>query len=253
LALICVVAKKLMPAVVKKQAWLSLCRMIKLTTVFASLALLNSLLWAQPARHLVGATGNASVSVKPDQAKVDVGVITQAATAQDAAAQNASQVDSVLAQLRSVLGPMANIKTISYSLNPNYRYPQGAPPVLTGYTASNTVEVTMSDLSLVGRTIDAASQAGANTVQGLRFTLQDEEPVRQQALGLATKQAKAHAQAIASGLGATLGAVVSAQEGGGTILPPLTNAASAASTQTPIETGMVEIRATVSIQIELIQ
>ena len=47
----------------------------------------------------------------------------------------------------------------------------------------NTVEVTMNDLSLIGRAIDAASQAGANNVQGLRFALQDQEPSRQQALG----------------------------------------------------------------------
>ena len=228
---------------------------MKLFTAFASLAFLNQALWAQgpqSSRHVVGASGMASVSAKPDQAKLDVGVITQAATAQDAAAQNASQVDAVLAQLRAVLGSAADIKTISYSLSPNYRYPQGAPPVLTGYTASNTVEITMSDLSLIGKTIDAASQAGANNVQGLRFTIQDEEPLRQQALGLATKQARAHAQAIAAGLGGSLGATVTAQEGAGATLRTLSAAPTGAATQTPIVTGVVEIQATVSIQVELL-
>lgn len=228
---------------------------MKLFTAFASLAFLNQALWAQgpqSSRHVVGASGMASVSAKPDQAKLDVGVVTQAATAQDAAAQNASQVDAVLAQLRAVLGSAADIKTISYSLSPNYRYPQGAPPVLTGYTASNTVEITMSDLSLIGKTIDAASQAGANNVQGLRFTIQDEEPLRQQALGLATKQARAHAQAIAAGLGGSLGATVTAQEGAGATLRTLSAAPTGAATQTPIVTGVVEIQATVSIQVELL-
>jgi uncharacterized protein YggE len=222
--------------------------------VFA--ALVGQGLLAQPpqqAQRLIGASGQASISVKPDQAKVDIGVTTRAATAQDAAAQNVSQVNSVLAQLRTVLGSTADIKTISYSLSPNYQYPQGAPAVLTGYTASNTVEATINDLSLIGRAIDAASQAGANNVQGLRFALQDEEPSRQQALGLAAKQAKAHAQAIASGLGANLGAVISAQEGGGVILPVVPAATARDATTTPIETGMVQIQATVSIQVELIQ
>jgi uncharacterized protein YggE len=65
---------------------------MKLITVFATLTFLNPALWAQAqsSRHLVGASGQASVSVKPDQAKLDVGVVTQAATAQDAAAQNAT-------------------------------------------------------------------------------------------------------------------------------------------------------------------
>ena len=228
---------------------------MQLITVFATLTFLSNALWAQApsGAHLVGASGQATVSVKPDQAKLDVGVVTQAATAQDAAAQNASQVAAVLAQLQTVLGSGTDIKTIGYSLSAVYRYPQGAPPVLTGYMASNTVEVTMTDLSLIGRTIDAASQAGANSVQGLQFSVRDEEPVRQQALGLATKQAKAHAQAIASGIGASLGAVVLAQEGGGTTpVRVLTTAPAAAPTQTPIETGLVQIQATVSIQVELI-
>jgi uncharacterized protein YggE len=228
---------------------------MKLITVFATLTFLNNALWAQAqsGRHLVGASGQATVSVKPDQARLDVGVVTQAETAQDAAAQNATQVASVLAQLRTVLGSTADIKTVGYSLNPTYRYPQGAPPVLTGYTASNTVEVTMTDLSLIGRTIDAASQAGANNVQGLQFSIQDEEPVRQQALGLATKQAKAHAQAIASGIGASLGAVVQAQEGGAVaVVRSLANGPVAGAAQTPIETGLVQIQANVSIQVELL-
>src|SRR5260370_34744863 len=197
---------------------------MKLFTALASLAFLNQVLWSQgpqSSRHVVVASGMASVSAKPDQAKLDVGVVTQAATAQDAAAQNASQVDAVLAQPRAVLGSAADIKTISYSLSPNYRYPQGAPPVLTGYTASHTVHITMRDLSLIGKTIDAASQAGANNVQGLRFTIQDEEPLPQQALGLAAKQASAYAQAIVVGLGGSLGATVTAQEGAGATLRTL--------------------------------
>src|SRR2546421_10214314 len=136
--------------------------------VFTSLALMSRGLWAQaPAQRIISASGHATISVKPDQAKVDIGVITRAVTAQDATAQNATQVESVLAQLRTVLGPKAEIQTIGYSLSPNYQYPQGAPPVLTGYTASNTVEVAINDLSLIGRAIDAASQSGANSVQGL--------------------------------------------------------------------------------------
>jgi uncharacterized protein YggE len=229
---------------------------MKPPVVFTAFVLVSQGLWAQApqsAQRLIGASGQASISVKPDQAKVDVGVVTQAAAAQDAAAQNASQVDSVLSQMRSVVGSTADIKTVGYSLSPNYRYPQGAPPILTGYTASNTVEVTLNDLSLIGRVIDAASQAGANNVQGLRFALQDQEPSRQQALGLAAKQAKAHAQAIASGLGANLGAVVTAQEGGGVILPVLATAQAGAATTTPIETGLVQIQATVAIQVELVQ
>ena len=215
-------------------------------------------LWAQTqvpcaAQRLVRATGEGIVSTVPDRAKISVGVVTQALSAQEAAAQNATQVEAVLAQLRLLLGVGADLQTINYSLTPNYRYPQGGgTPTLVGYTASNTVEVTMADLSITGRVIDAAAQAGANQIQSLRFTLADPEPLRVRALTAAAKQARARAEAIASGLGLHLGAVISAQEGA-VVVPKYvdTREVAAGAPQTPIETGLVEVRATVTVEIEL--
>jgi uncharacterized protein YggE len=161
-------------------------------------------------------------------------------------------VDAVLARLRSVLGSLGEIRTISYSISPLYRYPSGQPPILTGYTASNTVEVTTRDLSIIGRLIDAASQAGANQVHGLRFGLRNPEPLRAQALSAAAKQARAHAEAIASGLGARLGTVITAQEGSAVVIrsPEMTTADTRVTT--PIETGTVDIQATVTVEAEMI-
>ncbi|MEK7408640.1 MAG: SIMPL domain-containing protein [Acidobacteriota bacterium] len=208
---------------------------------------------AQPTRY-IRATGEASVSAKPDQAKVSVAVVTAASTAQEASSQNAALVETVLAQLRALLGPAADIKTTSYSLSPNYRYPQGQQPELTGYTARNSLEVTTGDLSIVGRVIDTAIGAGANSVQGLRFTLQQDEPLRAQALSQAAKEAKAHAEAIASGLGTRIGAVISAQEGGAVrVVPVDVRTAPGAGAQTPIETGLVQVYATVTVDVEIVQ
>src|SRR6266545_3124911 len=106
-------------------------------------------------RQFARAIGEGRVSIKPDQAKVDVSVVTQAATAQEASAQNATAVTAVISALRVLLGANADIKTISYSLNPEYRFPSGGgTPTLTGYTATNTLEVTTDDLSVIGRIID---------------------------------------------------------------------------------------------------
>src|SRR5436190_4634572 len=71
-------------------------------------------------RPFITAGGDATVSTTPDQAKIQFSVVTQAATAQDAANQTANQVTAVMAALRSVLGPNADLQTLSYSLNPNY-------------------------------------------------------------------------------------------------------------------------------------
>lgn len=206
-------------------------------------------------RSSVRASGNASVSVKPDQLRLNVGVTTQAQTAQEASDQNAAQVTAVIAALKKTIGTAGEIKTVGYSVTPNYRYPQGGgAPTLTGYTANNTVEVTTSDLSLAGRLIDSAVAAGATNVAGLRFTLKDPEPVRGEALRLATLQARAHAEAIATGLNGRLGYVISAQEGGSAQILAEARVLGAAggATPTPVESGMVDVSAAVTLEIELI-
>lgn len=204
-------------------------------------------------RPFIRAAGEATVSIKPDQAKIDLGVVTQAATAQEASAQNATQVNAVLAQLQTLLGAGADIKTISYSLTPNYNSPRdGSPPMLIGYTATNIVEVTTGDLSAVGKIIDTAIQAGANRVQGLQFGLKDDQPVRGQALRLATIQAKAHADAMASGLGVRTGAVLSVEEGIPFRVQPVDiRTAAVVSASTPVEAGLLDIRATVTLEVEI--
>ena len=219
----------------------------------AVLALLSVTAQAQtpPRRAVVVAAGQGTVSVQPDEAKVQFSVVTQAVTASDAASQNATQVTAVLAALRSVPGPSANLKTLSYSLNPNYS--NGSQPILIGYTATNTVQVTLSDLSLIGKVIDTGIQAGANRVQGLQFDLKDDQPTRAQALKLATVQAKAHADAMASGLGLKTGAAISIQEGFATTVPPVRLGTAAPTATTPVETGTVDVTSTVTLEVELTQ
>lgn len=206
-------------------------------------------------RPFARASGEGSVSVRPDQIKVSVGVITQGNTAQEASEANAAQMSVVLEKLRGLLGQGADIRTTAYSVTPNYRYPTGGGvPILTGYTASNTVEVTSGDLSAGGRIIDTAAQAGANSVTGIRFSLKDPSPVRTQALRQATASAKLHAEAIAGGLGMKLGSIISAEESSA-VRPVYTDsrlATGASAATTPVETGMVEVHAYVVVEGELI-
>jgi uncharacterized protein YggE len=206
-----------------------------------------------PRRPFVSASGNASVFVPPDQVKVDATVSAQGKTAQEATAQNASLVAVLISALKQVLGTGADIKTINYFVGPNYQYPPGGgTPTLIGYTAANTVEVTLSDVSLAGPVIDAAAQNGASTVGGLRFALRDPEPSRLQALRLATLQARSHADAMAHGLGAKVGAVISVTEGTQVRVPLLVAApAAGANTSTSIEPGMIEVQASVTLEAEL--
>ena len=199
----------------------------------------------QPA-GTIQADGSASLNVQPDQAQLTVSVSTDGATAQAAAQQNATQTNQVLGALKQLLGANGSVQTVGYSINP--RYSNGANPAVIGYTAVNSIQVTTTDLSLPGPLIDAAGANGATNVSGLTFGLQNPDPTRQQALTAASKQALAHAAAIAAGLGGKVGAVVSAQES--SAATPVIMA-SVASASTPIQTGYVSVTASVVVTVQL--
>lgn len=216
--------------------------LMALVTALAGVAILP----AQQAAGTIQALGNASLSVKPDQAQFTVSVSTDAATAQQAAQQNATQTTQVITALQQMLGSNGTIRTVGYSENP--RYSNGTIPTLVGYTVVNSIQVTTYNLSNPGALIDAASQNGATNVGGLTFGLQDPDPTKQLALTAASKQALAHAGAMASGLGAKAGPVVSAQESASAT--PVPGVAGAAST-TPIQTGYVTVSASVTVTVQL--
>ncbi len=201
-------------------------------------------------------SGEAVVTAKPDRANIDIGVVTQADTSQAAVAQNAQKLKATLARLRQLLGSSADIKTISYNVSPTYRYPkEGGEPTITGYTAQNIVRITLDDLTKVGNVIDTATQSGANRVQNLQFTLKDEATVQAQALRLAAVQARSKAQTLATALGLQIRRVLSVVESGSPIIPvrDVAYARVAEASQTPIEPGTIEVRASVSYTVEVFQ
>jgi len=191
----------------------------------------------------IQAQGTATLSANPDQAQITVSVITNGATAQAAAQANASVSTTVQNALKA-LNPAPMIQTIGYSVYPQYTGAQ----ILTGYTATNSIQVTTFDLSTIGNLIDTVNQAGANGVSGITFGLQNPDPVKQQALTAAAKQARGHADAMAAGLGGKTGPVVSAVEGSTyTPIYAAGGAVAGAAVPTPVQTGQVSVTASVTI------
>jgi uncharacterized protein YggE len=218
--------------------------------------------WAQnsqerPVRPNIRVNGEATVSAQPDEAQIDIGVTSQAATAQAAATTNAAKLETTLATLRSMLGARADIKTISYSVSPNYRYPrEGGQPTIAGYTATNIVQVKTGDLKEVGKLIDSATQSGANTIHSLRFTLKDDQAVRNRALAEAAGKARAKAEAIAAALGVKIVRLLQVEEGVGVGPRPQQYAmaeARMAGAPTPIESGTVDITVNIVLTFEVSQ
>jgi hypothetical protein len=221
---------------------------MKITTLVLASALAGAS-WAQvPARPAsITAVGSATVSVTPDVARVDVSVVTQAATAQDATQQNATQAAALIGALQGFVTSNNNIKTVSYYVSPVYN---NQSSTIVGYMVTNTVEVTLTDLTQIGKAIDTAIQTGANRVQGISFDLQDRNPIVAQALKSAGASARMQADAIASGLNVHTGSVLHASEGVNTASPVVMGAAAAAQS-TPIETGLVVVQASVTLEVAI--
>ncbi len=201
----------------------------------------------------INTAGEATVSVQPDQARVELGVTTEADTSDAAVTQNAEKLNATLAAIRALQIAGIEIKTVSYTLQPKYRYPrEGGEPVLTGYTATNIVRVTLNDLTKVGTVIDAGTKAGANRVHSLQFTLQDDRAVKAQALREAAQQAREKSNALAGALGLEVVRILNVTESGPTMVPVRDVAyARAEMANTPIEPGTIEIKATVSLTVEV--
>lgn len=234
--------------------------MNKLLAIFGMILLLGSTAGAQqsndrPRIPSITVSGDATVSAEPDQAEIDIGVVTQARTAPDATKENAERLARVLAEIKKQLGKGDEVKTSGYSLAPNYRYPQGGKPEIVGYTASNTLRIKTTNLNLVGRLIDSAMQAGANNVNRLVFTLKDELAAQLGAMKMASAKARAKAEAVAVALGLKIVRIVSVNEGERMVQPIYRQAmaarAEAASAPTPVEPGTVEVRSTVSMTVEV--
>ncbi len=200
-------------------------------------------------------TGQSTITANPDRAQIDIGVETHAAQSQAAATQNATRLTTALAALRKAVGSSGEIKTASYSLNPEYEYHPNGTRTLTGYVANNVVHITLNDLGKVGSVIDAATDAGANEVQDVRFTLSDQQAVRAQALREAVLKAKAEAGVLAGALDLKVLRIltVDSADGGGPFqhIVPMAGRMAAAKAPTPIEPGTIDVTASVTLTVEV--
>lgn len=198
--------------------------------------------------------GEATVSAEPDQAQFDIGVVTQAGNAKAATDQNAAQTTALVQQLRTLL-PRSDIKTVNFSVNPNYRYPkEGAPASITGYTANNTVRLLLNDISMLEQIIEVATRSGANSINRLTFSLRDEKAVRAKALANAAGQAQSGAEALAASLKLRLGRLIRVEEGQPVIVSPARQISFGKAESTdilPIAPGTIDVHADVNLTYEI--
>jgi hypothetical protein len=194
--------------------------------------------------------GSGETRTSPDTADLDLAIETQAKTAEQAAGSNAALATKVIDALKSKLGDKGKITTGGYSLNPEYDQRPNQKPTIIGYNAQNTVTVNTRALDLVGALIDSAIAAGANRVNSLSFSVKDDTKARTEAIAIATRDARAQAEALATALDVKLGKVLKATTVSQARPIPVAYGramAMSASVATPVEPGEVTVPATVSL------
>jgi len=198
--------------------------------------------------------GSGETRTSPDTADLDVAIDTQAKTAEEAASSNAALATKVIDALKSMLGDKGKITTGGYSLNPEYDQHPSEKPRIIGYAAQNSVTVHTGALELVGALIDSAITAGANRINSLDFTVKDDTKARTEAIAIATRDARAQADALASALAVKLGKVLKATTVSEARPIPVRMGramAMSANVATPVEPGEVKVPATVSLTFEI--
>ncbi len=180
--------------------------------LFASPALAQTAL--PPA---ISVTGEATMSVAPDQAQVDGGVTSDGKTAREASDANNAAMGKVLLALKSAGIDEKDYQTSRLSLQPKYAPERSGPSTVVGYRASNRVTIKVRDVTKIAGVIDILVAAGANEIGGINFGVSQAskllDDIREKAIADARRKAEIYAKAV----GVTLGEPLSISEDGGSV------------------------------------
>lgn len=156
--------------------------------------------------------GEGKVEVTPDTAYVDAGItVDNRATVEEVQKTVNIINDKIISSLRDLGIEKGDIKTSNYSVYPNYKYENNINTI-NGYNGNATVEVKVRDTQMVSQVIETVTAAGANQIQGVRFSIDKPEVYREEARNKAIANAKEQAKKIAKDLGLKLGKIVNIVE-----------------------------------------
>jgi hypothetical protein len=198
-------------------------------------------------RNQIVTTGQGQVDVPPDQATLTVGAQAQRPTAAEATAEVNRVVTATLARWQQLGIRREDIRTSAVQVFPIFSAPREGTPQITGYRATSLLMLTTSNLSLVGRAIDGAVAAGANTIHGIAFGLRNATKARTDALAMAVREAREKGDAIAQAAGLRIRGIDRIVEGGVDVIVREARAIQAAPAPAPVEPGLVTVTAQVTI------
>lgn len=176
-----------------------------LTLLFALSA--ASLADDSPEENTITVTGTATVALASDTAAIQVGAMTRALTVFEAQEENDRIMSAVQKALLKMGVAEKDMVTNSYNVSAEVPYmePGDIRPSATTYNVTNMLSVTVRDLSILSKVIDAAAKAGANQIYSMEFTSTKATEAYHLALTRAAEDGKAKAETLAKAAGKTLG------------------------------------------------
>lgn len=155
-------------------------------------------------------SGSGQVTLVPDLASISIGVRTEADEVTDALSGNTDKANAISDILADYNVAKEDIKTSNFNVYPSDRYDPMTGEITSHYfVVENTVTVIVRDLSNLGEILSAVVNAGANSIYGISFDVEDREAAINQARELAIQDAQAKAQSIADAAGVDLGDLLS--------------------------------------------
>jgi uncharacterized protein len=195
----------------------------------------------------ISVTGEATVSVPPDQAQIDGGVTSEAKTAREASDANNTAMGKVLLALKGVGIEEKDVQTSRLSLQPQSAPNRPGPAAIVSYRASNRITVRLRDVTKVASVIDTLVGAGANEIGGINFVVTQASKLLDEAREQAIADARRKAEIYARAAGVTLGAPLSISEEGAPGPMPFRKMAAGMAASTPVAQGEETLAVTVSV------
>jgi uncharacterized protein YggE len=232
--------------------------MLGLAAAIAALLAVAPLGNAQPiptqpqATSGISVVGQGIVLAQPNVARITLGVDVFDQSLARAQATASTSMDAVVNKLKADGILDTDIRTVSYTINPQYDQQNQSQPVLRGYQVQNLVEVKSTNVGGLGPLIDDTIASGATRVYGIRFEASDMAGLKSQARDQAMQDARAQGEQLARDAGVTLGRTMTIEvsdTGGTTPVRALggAQAAPAAAVSTPIQPGELSVSTTVHV------
>jgi hypothetical protein len=203
----------------------------------------------------ISVQGQGKVYAKPDIAIINMSVVTEGRNIKDVQDKNTKKMNAVIDFLKGFGIEDKDIKTINYNIYPRYNYENRIIPEIIGYEITQTLEVKARNLEKVGDILDKSVGAGINQVSSLRFWIDKDEDLKEQARKLAIEDAKEKAKKLASNLGIRLVKLAGFSEDTGYYPVPMykeaTGMGGGGNTTPDVQTGENEIIINVSLIYEI--